>query len=415
MVAVPKKDGRVRLCGDYKVMVNPALDVDQYPLPCQEDLFASLAGGKHFITLDLTHAYQQLILDEVSRKFVTINTHRGLYRYTRLPFGIASAPAIFQKTMDTILRGIPGVICYIDDILITGKTEKEHLDNLAAVLQKLREHGLRVKKEKCEFMKSCVEYLRHKIDAEGLHALDSKVKAITNAPAPKNAQELRSFLGLLNYYGRFIPNLASILHPLNELLRRNTEWKWSEECNQAFKLAKDKLVSADVLAHYDSTLPLKLAADALAYGIGAVISHSLPDGTEHPIAFASRTLSASERNYSQVEKEALALIFGVKRFHTYVYGRQFTLITDHKPLTTILGHNKGIPLVAAARLQRWAIILAAYKYKIEFRPTTAHSNADGLSRLPLKESARDPGLTETVWCNMMELDSLPVTVAEVRK
>ena len=132
IVAVPKKDGRVRLCGNYKVTVNPALDIDQYPLPCPEDLFATLTGGKHFTTLDLTHTYQQLLLDEASCKFVMINTHQGLYKYTQLPFSIASAPAIFQKTMDTILRGMPGVICYIDDILITGKTEKEHLDNLAA-------------------------------------------------------------------------------------------------------------------------------------------------------------------------------------------------------------------------------------------------------------------------------------------
>ena len=241
------------------------------------------------------------------------------------------------------------------------------------------------------------------------------MEAITKAPAPTNVPELRSFLGLLNYYGRFIPNLASLLHPLNELLKTTTKWKWSRECQEAFKLAKEKLVSADVLAHYDATLPLRLAADASAYGIGAVISHRMPDGAERPIAFASRTLSDAERNYSQVEKEALALIFGVKKFHNYLYGRPFVLVTDHKPLTTILGHKKGIPPVAAARLQRWAIILAAYKYEIEFRPTTAHANADGLSRLPLKVNASVPASTDTVWCNMMELDSLPVTVAEIRK
>ena len=223
IVAVPKKDGRVRICGDYKVTVNPVLDIDQYPLPRPEDLFATLAGGQHFTKLDLKHAYQQLILEEESRKYVTINTHRSLYRYTRLPFGIASAPAIFQKTMDMILQGMPGVICYINDILITGKSRVEHLHNLEAVLQKLREQGLRVRKEKCEFLQPSVEYLGHKIDAKGLHALESKLEAITKAPTPRNVQELRSFLGLLNYYGRFIPNLASILHPLNALLRRDSE------------------------------------------------------------------------------------------------------------------------------------------------------------------------------------------------
>ena len=223
----------------------------------------------------------------------------------------------------------PGVICYIDDILITGKTRVEHLWNLAAVLQKLREHGLWIKKEKCEFLQPIVEYLGHNIDAEGLHALKSKVEAITKAPIPRNVQELRLFLGLLNYYGHFIPNLASILHPLNELLKKDSEWVWSSECDQAFKLAKDKLVSADVLVHYDSILPVKLVGDASAYGVGAVISHVMPDGTECPIAFASKTLSSSERNYSQVEKEGLALIFGVKKFHKYLYGHRFTLVTDH--------------------------------------------------------------------------------------
>ena len=414
IVAVPKKDGRVRICGDYKVTVNPVLDVEQYPLPRSEDLFATLAGGTQFSKLDLTHAYQQLILEEDSRKFVTINTHRGLYRYTRLPFGIASAPAIFQRTMDMILQGMSGVICYIDDILITGKTQAEHMKNLAAVLQRLREHGLRVKKEKCEFLQPSVEYLGHKIDAKGLHALESKVEAITKAPTPRNVQELRSFLGLLNYYGRFIPNLASILHPLNALLRRDSEWEWSNDCAQAFDLAKEKLVSADLLVHYDATLPLKLAGDASAYGVGAVISHIMPDGAERPIAFASKTLSNSERNYSQVEKEGLALVFGVKKFHTYLYGRRFTLVTDHKPLTTIFGPKKQIPPMAAARLQRWAILLSAYSYEIEFRPTNDHSNADALSRLPLNVVYVDSLAAESASYNKEQLDSLPVTVSKLQ-
>ena len=152
IVPVPKKDGKFRICGDYKVTVNQALDVEQYPLPKPEDLFTTLAGGKKFSKLDLSQAYQQLTLDTESSKYVTINTHRGLYRYLRLPFGVASAPAIFQKVMDTILQGIPHVICYIDDILVTGANDSDHLNNLATVLQRLETHGVRMKKAKCEFM-----------------------------------------------------------------------------------------------------------------------------------------------------------------------------------------------------------------------------------------------------------------------
>ena len=414
VVAVPKRDGRIRLCGDYKVTINQALDVDQYPLPKPEDIFACLSGGQHFTKLDLTQAYNQLLLDEDSRKYVTINTHKGLYQYTRLPFGIASAPAVFQRTMDTILQGIDGVACYIDDIIITGKTPEEHLAHLEDVLKSLQKHGIRVKLPKCQFLRPSVTFLGHVIDADGIHTTKDKLQAIVEAPAPSTVQELRSFLGLINYYGKFIPNSATILQPLNELLRKDAKWKWSQKCQKSFEEAKEKLASSKVLMHYNPSLPIRMAGDASAYGIGAVIAHVLPDGTERPVAFASRTLTSSERNYAQVEKEALSLIFGVKRFHSYLYGRPFILVTDHKPLTAILGPKKGIPPLAAARLQRWAWILSAYTYEIEFRPTNEHCNADGLSRLPLSgipavENHSDPQIF-----NISQMEALPVTTSQLR-
>ena len=273
IVAVPKKDGKFRICGDYKVTVNHVLEIDQYPLPKSEDLFTTLAGGKKFTKLDLSQAYQQLVLEDESRKYLTINTHRGLYCYTRLPFGVASAPAMFQQVMDIILQGIPNVICYINDILVTGSDDTAHLSHLAKDLQRSENHGVRMKKSKCKFMETAVEYLGHRVDAEGLHTTTEKLEVITKAPAPKNVRELRSFLGLLNYYGKFLPNIATLLHPLNRLLQKDRKWKWSAECDQAFQSAKDALTSSKVLVHYDLALPLKLAADASAYGVGAVISH----------------------------------------------------------------------------------------------------------------------------------------------
>ena len=217
-----------------------------------------------------------------------------------------------------------------------------------------------------------------------------------SAPLPRNVQQLRSFLGLLNYYGKFIPNLASIIHPLNALLRNDCKWKWSEECMQAFNLAKEKLVSSNVLVHYDPKLPIKVAGDASAYGVGAVLSHVMEDGSERPISFASCTLTTSERNnYAQVEKEALSLIFAVKKFYSYLYRQRFTIVTDHKNLTAILGPKKGTPPLAAARLQHWAILLSAYSYQIEFRSTTAHANAD---RLPLMMPSVDGNFQRITDC-----------------
>ena len=411
VVVVPKGDGCLRVCGDYKVSVNPVLVVDKYPLPKPDDLMAQLAGGQKFSKLDLSQAYQQVLLDDDSRKFVTINTHLGLFQYTRVPFGIASAPALFQKAMDTLLQGVPNTLCYLDDILITDKTDAEHLQNLEEVLKRLQNNGLRVKPDKCRFMEPSVEYLGHCINASGVHTTTQKVDAILKAPIPQNTQQLRSFLGLLHYYGKFLQNLSSLLHPLNQLLKSNAQWKWSAECQEAFEQAKKQLASAPVLAHYDVTQKLKLAADASAYGLGAVILHVYEDGSEKPIAYASRTLSKAEKNYAQIDKEALALVFAVKKFHTYLYGRKFVLVTDHKPLVTLLGPKKGIPPLAAARLQRWAIILAAYSYEIEYKPTQQHANADGLSRLPLEVT--DNPMDEVNVFNIAQVEALPITAEQV--
>ena len=413
IVAVPKPDGSVRLCGDFKVTVNQSLNVDQYPLPKADDLFDVLAGGKKFTKLDLSQAYLQLPLDPESKKYCTINTHRGLYQFTRLPFGIASAPAQFQKVMDTILQGASGCMCYIDDILVTGSTEQEHLRNLDEVLKRLQAHGIRMKLKKCVFMQDTVEYLGHLIDATGKQPTPEKIAAIKRAPMPTNVQQLRSFLGFLNYYRKFLPNLATILQPLNDLLQKDKKWSWSTECTNAVNTAKDLLTTSNLLTHYDPTKPIRLAADASQYGLGAVISHVDPNGEERPITFASRALSKSEKNYAQIDKEALALVYGVQKFHTYLYGRKFTLVTDHKPLTTILGPKRCVPAVAAARLQRWALLLAAYNYDIEFRSTMTHGNADALSRLPLPEEV-SRGPSEIQLCNLRKIEALPMTSRQIR-
>ena len=405
IVAVPKKDGRIRVCGDYKVTINPSLDIDVYPLPNVDEMFAVMAGGEKFTKLDLTNAYQQMELDNFSRDLVTINTHQGLYRYTRLPFGAASAPAIFQRTMDTILQGLDKVVCYIDDILLTGVDDNDHLKTLEAVLQRLEQHGITLKKGKCTFLSKSVEFLGYRIDAQGLHTTPDKLGAILKAPYPTNVGELRSFLGLLNYYNRFIPNLASTLHPLHDLLRKHNKWLWTTACSYAVDEARHKLVSSDLLVHFTSSLPIKLDTDASAYGLGAVISHICKDGKERPIAFASRTLSKSERNYSQLEKEALAIIFGIKKFHKYLYGKHFVLVTDHKPLTTILSPGNAVPTLAAARLQRWALLLSAYSYSIGYRSTEQHGNADSLSRLPLPHCPKREFDVDTLF-NIIHMSSL---------
>ena len=329
-----------------------------------------LGKGKHFSKLDLRQAYQQIELEEDSKRYVVINTQRGLFRYTRLPFGIASAPGIFQRVIESILQGIDGVVVYLDDILITGSTEEAHLKTLDEVLARLDRAGLRVKRNKCEFLRSSVTYLGHRVDADGLHSLLDRVQGIKEAPRPKSVTELRSYLGMLTYYGKFLPNLSTTLHPLLVLLRKDVKWMWGLAQMKAFVTTKELLTSDKCLTHFDSTLPLTLACDASAYGLGAVLSHKMTDGTERPIAYSSRTLTPSERNYSQLEKEGLACIFGIKKYNDYVFGRPFELVTDHKPLLGLLKEDRATSQQASSRIKRWSLFLSNYEYQLVFRSTT---------------------------------------------
>ena len=414
IVPVLKADGKsLRICGDFKVTVNKASQLDRYPIPKIEDLFATLAHGKTFTKLDMSQAYQQLLLDEDSRNYVVVNTHRGLFRYNRLPFGIASAPAIFQRVMECLLKGIPGVIVYLDDILITGSSTEEHLATLDKVFQKLQDAGLKLKRNKCVFLAPSVTYLGHRIDAQGLHPVEEKVKAVQGVPTPKNVTELKSYLGMLSYYSKFLPNLSTELAPLHKLLKHSTPWQWKTEQQDAFDNSKKLLTSSQLLVHFDPELEIILACDASDYGIGAVLSHRMTDGSEMPIGFVSRTLTKAEKNYSQLEKEGLACIYGVKRFHSYLFGHKFTLQTDHQPLTTLFDESKVVPAQASSRIQRWALSLASYQYTISFRSTTKHGNADAMSRLPLPNQPSNTPVPSELVLLIENLNEAPITSDQI--
>ena len=416
IVTVAKPDKSVRICGDYKVTVNAVSKLDNYPIPNTDDLLAEIGGGKWFTKLDLTQAYTQLELEESSKDYTTINTHQGLYRFNRLPYGISSAPGIFQRCMENILRGIPYVQVRIDDILVAGRSKEEHLDCLRKVLQRLKDAGARLKRKKCEFLTSEVVYLGFKIDSTGVHPVPDKLRAIEEMPRPSDVKQLQAYLGMLQYYARFLPHLSSILAPLHTLLKKGVSWEWKQDQEQAWRESKRLLRSPKLLIHFDSEKELLLTCDASSYGLGAVLSHRMADGTDQPIAYVSRTMNSAEKNYSQIEKEALAIVFGTKKFHQYLYGKKFEIQTDHKPLLGLFMENKQIPTMSPARIQRWALTLAAYEYTIVFKQGDKNGNADGLSRLPCSVSVDDqePEPEETILF-MEDIESTPITAKQIKK
>ncbi|KAI5738960.1 hypothetical protein M8J77_013245 [Diaphorina citri] len=365
IVPVEKPNGSVRICADYKSTINKVIKDFNYPIPRIEDIYAQMNGGKFFCTLDLSKAYFHLGMDDESATLQAISTHKGIFRVNRLMFGVKIAPGKWQQLMDKVLQGIEGVQCFFDDIIIQGGTKEETLCRLEKVFDRIKQYNLTLNREKCKFFHKSIEYLGHVIDAEGLHKSDDKVKAIVNSKKPENVRELRGFLGLANYYNRFIPDLATILNPLNMLLRHDRSFIWTRECEKSFNQVKREITSEKVLAHFDPNITLVLATDASPVGLGACLSHRYQDGSERPISFASRTLTNCEKKYSQIEKEATGIFWGIRKYFQYVYGRKFILVTDNKPLTTIFGHNKSLPTLSMSRMFRYALYLSVKRSTVK--------------------------------------------------
>ena len=372
---------KLRICGDYSVGINDQLEDHRQPMPLPEELMQKLGGGFGYTKIDLADAYNQIKLSPESQRRLALSTHRGVLLQQRLPFGIKSAPGYFQEIMENMTSDLSGVAVFQDDMLVSGKDANDHLNNVKKLFIRLDEKGLRCRRDKCVFAQASVEYLGHTLSAEGI-SKGSKVEAVINMPAPTDVSSLKSFLGSVQFYSKFIKDLATKAEPLYRLTKKNTPWKWGDEEQAAFDELKTVLSSDDVLVHFDPEKPLGLACDASNVGIGAVLFHRFPDGSERPIANVSKTLTAAERNYSQIHKEALSIIYGLRKFYQFLYARRFTLVTDHKPLTSLFGPSKGTPLLAANRLARWALWLNQFDYTIEYRKTADHGNADALSRLP---------------------------------
>ena len=417
LVVVPKPGGGVRLCGDYKCTVNPQLAVPKTPMPSLEDILTKLAGMHKFCKLDLSTAYLQMQLDEDSQQMTVLNTPRGLLKMKRLPYGISASPAIFQSTMEKVLEGLPGVTCFLDDVLVAGATESETLERLDETLKRLKKWKLVLKRKKCQFMMTSIQYLGVELSGNGVRTVKEKVDPVLQAPRPQNSGELRSFLGAVTFYARFVADMSKVAAPLHRLLHKGQKWKWTEAEEDSFNELKQRLAQAPVLAHYDGRRPVRLITDASPHGLGAVLMQVDHDGNERPVRYASRSLTKAEKNYAQVEREGLAVIFGVTRFKQYLWGRKFTLVTDNKPLTTLLGPKIQSPALAAARMQRWALILAAYTYDVEYRKAEEIPMADFLSRLPVQEEQEETNAQdEASVCFLEQLDRMkPLTCEDIRR
>lgn len=384
-VAILKDNGEIRLCNDMR-MANKAIIREKYPLPTIEDLLPLLGRAKIFSKLDVKQAYHQVEIAPESRDVTTFITKRGLFRYKRLVFGISSAPEIFQRIFEQILSGCEGVFNFLDDILIWGESREEHDPRVANVLHKLQSFDVLLNEGKCLYGVAKVDFIGHELSAEGVRPAKSKRFAVMNFRAPKNVDELSSFLGLINYVGKFIPNLATVTENLREL-KSQQNFEWNEKHTIEFEALKKALASDTVLGYYDPEARTQLIADASPVGMGAVLIQFSPNGPRI-ISFASKVLSPAQRRYCQTEKEALALVWGVEKFAFYLYGKEFELITDHKALEIIFGPRAR----PCARIERWVLRLQTFQFKVIYKPGKSNI-ADPFSRL-LREEDDEPPFDE---------------------
>lgn len=379
IVVIKKKTGKLRICGDYSTGLNDAIESHHHPIPTTDQIFSNLAGCTKFSKIDLTDAFWQIPVDADAQKILTINTHMGLYNVNRLQQGVKTAPGIFQQIVDTMCSGI-NAFPFIDDIIIGG-TDETHDSQLFKLLSRIGEFGFKIRPEKCEFGVKQVEFCGHIISDKEIKPSPDKLVKTKDLPPPADIHQLRSFLGAVNYYGKFIHELKTLRAPLDKLLEKDVAFEWTSVRQQAFEDIKQVLSSDLVLTHYDPKKKIVLATDASQYGMGAVLMHEFADGTLHPIMHWSSTFNNAERNYPQIQKEARALVFGLKKSYSYTYGRKIEIHIDHKPLLAIFGSKKGIPVYTASRLARYALVVMTFDFTIKYINTDSFGYADIVSRL----------------------------------
>ena len=391
VVLVTKKDGSQRFCVDYR-QVNAVTVKDAYPLPHIDDSLCALSGAKWFSTLDLASGYWQVPMDPASSgKAAFVNTS-GLYGWNVMPFGLTWSPSTFERLMELILAGLRFETCliYLDDTIGYGKTFLEELERLEEVFVRFESAGLKLKPSKCVLFQKSVAYLGHIVSERGIETDPSKVERVCEWSGPENATEVKSFLGLASYHRRFVPNFAQVAKPLHRLTEARIDFVWTRECQLAFDMLKNLLSTAPVWSYPDFTAEFILDSDASNHGIGA--------GVEHPVAYTSRTLTKTERNYCVTRKKLLAVVESVKHFRHYLHGQKFRIRTDYAPLRSVLKVKEP-----EAQLARWIEFLSPFEYEIEYREGQRHTNADAMSRRPCSEGCK--------WCKEWKKAEQLISVA----
>ena len=377
VVLARKKNGKLRFCVDYRAL-NKVTKKDEYPLPRIEDMLDALGGAAYFTSLDLASGYWQVEMKPEDREKTAFITQFRTFQFKVMPFGLCNAPATFQRLMDEVLQGIlwDFVVVYLDDLNIYSRDFNGHLMHLRDVFDRLRQAGLRLNPEKCKFISSELIFLGHVIDQQGIRTDPEKVEKVKNFPIPKTLTQLRSFLGLASYYRKFIKGFSGIAGPLNKLLKKNVIFHWTVQQQQAFEDLKNRLTSSLILIYPDWTKEFVLFTDASTFALGAVLAQKDHKNQDRVVAYASRSLLPAEKNYTATELECLAAVWAITKFHHYVHGKHFTLITDHSALCHLF--NVTTP---NGRIARWVMKLQAYDFTTEHRSGKKHQNVDSLSRI----------------------------------
>lgn len=404
---VPKKadaSGKIkwRLVVDFRKLNEKTIE-DRYPIPNITDILDKLGRCQYFTTLDLASGFYQVEMDEsdIHKTGFSVADGNGHFEFTRMPMGLKNSPSTFQRVMDNVLRGLQHEICvvYQDDILVFSTSLQEHVTSLRKIFDRLRESNFKLQLDKSEFMKRETPYLGHIITPDGVKPNPEKISAILKYPIPRTTKQIKSFLGLIGYYRRFIPNFARVTKPLTACLKKGAKIILSPEYVNCFEHCKTLLINDPILQYPDFSKEFLLTTDASNFALGAVLSQG-PIGSDRPIAYASRTLNDSEINYSTTEKELLAIVWAIKYFRPYLFGLKFKIITDHKPLQWLMSLKEP-----SSRLTRWKLKLSEYNFTVIYKKGKNNTNADALSRIEIYNETIQP-------ISISDSDSIIVNISD---